>query len=345
MASRTAGIAFSTAGGAAQGFVSGGPIGGVLGGVAGLVSGIFGADSGEAARNTAQMNAELAYNAGLINSQNIINTGMVNAYSIGAAGQTNAMQQVVAAELSAGSLLQVADYNSELVKATTEFNLSLLANELPKILDAYEIDETHLWQQEARTEGALRAFQGASGTVLDEGSNLDVLIDSRTEALMDSFIIGLQYQWDVQSVADAMNKTAWEGQMQINKSTFEANVQARNIRNQATLNAFTILSNATLDQFTTLNAALADSNTAMNRGIANYNSYVSSGQAAVDEANSMNVVRGIKSFGNAATGYLSKPPSGADRDIGGKSLLSSEASSEYEQANQGSFYRSAEFIP
>ena len=337
MASRAAGIAASTAGSAAMGFVSGGPVGGVIGGAVGLVSGLFGAEAGDAAQKTAQLNAELAYDAGLINSQNIIQTGMVNAYSIGASGRTNALQQVMSAELSSKSLLDVTRYNNVLTKATTEFNLSLLANELPKILDAYEIDQMHLWQQEARTEGALRAFQGASGTVLDEGSNLDVLVDSRTEALMDSFIMGLQYHWNVESVADQMNKTAWEGQMAINKASYEAHIQSKNIKNQAALNAFTTISNATMDQFTTLNGALADANTAENRGIAQYNSYASSGQAAVDTANSTNVARGIRAFGNAATGYLSKPPSDPDN-----SLLTQEASPEFEQEHQGSFYKSAE---
>jgi len=315
--------------------------------VAGMAASAMGnAAAGRAKAQAYEDTAVNAYNTAITNADNIRKTGEFNALSIGAAGRNNAMETMLAAGLSSTSLRNISRFNQQLQKATTEFNISLLADELPKLLDQANLQITQIWQEEARTEGAIRAFQAASGTVLDEGSNKDVIIDSRTEALMDAYIVGLQYQWNVEAVYDEIAKNAWDGQMAINKMAYEADVTSRNMVNQAALDAFTITSNATLNAFGTLNNAYAAANTETNRGISQYNTYMSQASAARQggEMAGLNAVvsMGTKIGMDMAMGAMSRSPAGITGGGGGGSYA--QASPLFEDLNQGSFYASAESI-
>ena len=316
---------------------------------AGLALSFFGTRAaGDRAAKVQEANARNAYYAAEANAKNMEIMGMANAISVGSAGRYNAMMRMIAGKMSADSVQKVSTYNMLLQKAATEYNISLLADELPQLFEAADLDITRIWQQEARTEGALRAFQSASGTVLDEGSNKDVIVDSRTEALMDATIVGLNYKWKVDQIYDAIAKNQWEGQLAINKMAFEAEQQSRNIKNQAAFDAFGTLANASLQSWQTVLNSTAAAASERNRGVAQYNSYISGANAAREEANTRswtNLTSNLLDIGAGmvrpnmfSSGGSSAKVSGGGG--GGGSLLT-QASPLYNEINQGTFFYDA----
>ena len=246
-------------------------------GALGIGSSLLGGASQAAAY---RQSAESAYNTALWNAENIYKTGMDNIMLTGMSGRTNAMQQMMATTLNVKDVQRVAEFNMSLYKQVTEYNTALMLDELPQLLDQYELSITHIRQQGARQEGGIVAYQGASGTVIGTGSNLDVVVDSRTQLALDEYAVGLQYQWQVDAVYDAIAKSEWEGQMAIDKMAFEANNQIMNMKNQTSMAVFSTLSNSTLQMFSIANTAMNQADTAIWHGASQAASLESAADAA-----------------------------------------------------------------
>ena len=227
-----------------------------------------------------RQSAESAYNTALWNAENILKTGTDNIMLTGMSGRTNAMQQMMATAMNVSDIKQVAEFNMGLQKKVTEYNTAMLLDELPQLMAQYDLSITHIRQQGAKQEGGIVAYQGASGTVIGTGSNLDVVVDSKTQLALDEYAVGMQYQWNVDAVYDAIAKGEWEGQMAIDKMAFEANQQVMNMKNQTSMAVFSILSSNTLQMFSIANTAMNQADTALWQGASQSATYESAADAA-----------------------------------------------------------------
>jgi len=239
---------------------------------------------GVADANAKRRTAENAYNTALWNAQSTLQTGTFNALMVGNAGRSNAAQGVLTSMLNIRQVKHVAEYNMALQKEVTEYNTALMLDMLPQMAEAYDLNLTHIRQTAARTEGSLVAYEAASGTVVGTGSNRDVIVDSRTQQLMDEMVVGLQYQWDVEAVFDAIHKNEWEGQMALDKMAFDANTMMLDMKNQAALGAFATLSNSIMEQFSIANNTLNAVDSIMWQGASQAATYESAAQASLTAA-------------------------------------------------------------
>ena len=278
-----------------------------------LASSYMGGQSKAAA---AERSATAAYNASLWNAHQTQQIGMFNALTVGSSGRINAAQQLIAGKIQADSLKEIALYNAELTAAATTYNTSLLMDQLPQLMAERDLQFTHIRQTAARQEGSLIAYQAASGTVIGEGSNLDVLVDNRTQAELDMVAVGLNYEWKMDAIYDAIAKNQWEGEQAIKKGLYEAEMQARNIKNQSAFNAFATLSNTLLQQFSILNNSLATAASQERQGPAAY----TTGMSQADAARTSGLIGGL---GQGSSTLLGGWGSGA---FGGSPTATSAAS-------------------
>ena len=184
-------------------------------------------------------NAQMQYNTSM---GNIKANTMIAGLNFGAAKQVAAMQGQVAAaqfklaEQSAEMELHKARYNAGLIVNTTQYNNSLLDAEIADVWEEADLDILHLSNQRAREQGALVAQQGASGTVIGEGSNADVIIDSKTQGALDEFVVRRGAADKVNDINNQISKSLYEGQLAIHQLTFEGRLNEFNIMQGARAN-------------------------------------------------------------------------------------------------------------
>ena len=269
--------------------------------------------SGQAAAGAQYRNAENAWNTALWNAQNTFNTGMFQTAIVGNSGRTNALQQALVATMNINDLKRVAEYNMDLQKQVTEYNTAMLMDELPQLAAQRDLNLLHIRQEGARTQGSLVAYQAASGTTIGTGANMDVLVDSKTQQLLDEQVVMLQHKWQVDAVFDAIAKNEWEGQMAIDKAAFDVNNQILGIKNNATLGAVTELSNSMRSMMSILNNTQNQMQSIYMQGSAQASTYESTGRAEATEG----AIKAGGSLLSSAISYGSKAgwfdlPSGGD---------------------------------
>jgi len=222
---------------------------------------------------------------------------MMNAMLIGNAGQQNVFQQALVTKMNLTDVKHVATFNMGLQKQVTEYNTALLLDELPRLMTERDLSLTHIRQQAGRQQGSIVAYQAASGTTIGTGSNLDVVVDNKTQQALDEQVVSLQYQWNVDAIYDAIAKNEWEGQMAIDKMAFEAGNQIRNMKSQAAIKAYATLTNSTTAMFSELNNTMHKAESIMWQGTAQAATY----QSAADAAWTTGV---IKAGGSLISGAL-----------------------------------------
>ncbi len=188
-----------------------------------------------------QYNADQNYNAALYNSA-----------TIGSTARLDALRTITATTLNIRQLKEAADFNMSIQKAATEMNLALLSDQLPQLLDQYNLDTAYLQQNAARQEGTIIASQAASGTVISSGSNALTLMDHQTQTQLAQSVLDLNLHTAQKSVFDAMAKSQWEGQMQIDAIAFSANQQLYAMKSSAAFDISSSLYNAFSKQQQTL---------------------------------------------------------------------------------------------
>ena len=164
--------------GAAQGAVTGTMIfpgwGTLIGAGVGLVLGDIsgGAQDDQFATQQAwqKYGNRLRYNAAVFNIRNQAVLSTINAMSV-----------VRSAELSARQQEKMSYYNAGLIYSTQQYNERLLDQELDRIWQAEDLALEQILQVRARERGGLIAGQAASGTVIGEGSNFDVIVSQKTQ--------------------------------------------------------------------------------------------------------------------------------------------------------------------
>lgn len=223
MSARTNGAMTGALGGAAQGastgFMIGGPWGAAAGAGLGLIGGYFAGKSRdrqfENQQAWARYNASMQYNADMFN----IEAGLGIA-------KFNAMATMAAARAQAAAATQAAEYNALIINATTNYNVALAKQDLDRIWEAADLDITQVNAERAREAGALLGTQAASGTIIDEGTNKEVMISQEAQRQLDVFVINRNAERQAADIQNGMAQSRWQGQVAISQTMWEGQVQA-----------------------------------------------------------------------------------------------------------------------
>lgn len=319
MSGASSGFISGAAGGASVGS-SWGPWGAAVGGVVGSVlGGISGASNDEQFENQQSWinyNARSEYN---ISMDNIAARSMLTKFNVG-----NIM---AGAEESAEISRAVAEYNVGMITATTDYNDSLLESDIADIWEEMELDLSQLAHQREVERGEIVATQAASGTVIGEGSNADVIVDQMTQEAMDAFIVRRGADSTVRDINNNRAKSMWEGTVAVQKAMWDGEMAAyTTLKNARTQSAGMVLEGAISATADTKSAQLAL--TSRLQGL-------SMNQDSYSLSNSQNMMSSL--FGAAATAgdiaYRSKSVVG-QTDEG--NLYSTASRTNYERAVAGS---------
>lgn len=197
-------------------------------------SAIYGANSASK-QNTGQRGI------GIYNSTAQRDITLTNIMSQMAIGKFNAQAAMASAEYSTGAQKKVARHNAAVIQSTVEYNNSLLDYEESLMYEAMDLDLVHLVRDRARERGMMRAQMGASGTVIDDGSNLEVLTDQKTQEALDIFTIRHGADIQASKIANAKASNTWNGDIQAAKIIWESEVGAQVTLNNAALQAQSML--------------------------------------------------------------------------------------------------------
>lgn len=144
-----------------------------------------------------------------------------------------------AAGLQAGAkvkgelIVDEAIFNANMIKATTKYNNSLLDYEEELLWEQMDLDIELLERQRARERGTMKATQSASGTVMGEGSNAEVIIDQRTQEALDAFVVRRNADIEAKKIANKQAQNTWQGEMAIQKTLYQGQLQNFSVHQSA----------------------------------------------------------------------------------------------------------------
>lgn len=173
-----------------------------------------------------EYNTTMKRNADMASLQAQTMLGMANAQAAMISGQTQAM------------LIQAdTDFNRRLIEATTAYNNALLEEEIDQVWEASELDILLLQAARDQERGQIEAQQSASGTVMHEGSNAQILIGQKTQEELDAFVIQRNADIAVTDLQNTIAQNTWQGGLEIKKLTWEGQMSAFGASSNAALKA------------------------------------------------------------------------------------------------------------
>lgn len=192
-------------------------------------------------------NAESQYGIDTLNNSTALALGQMNAALAMKAGDVNAALALHSGKIDSLVAQRTADYNAAMLTATAQYNDSLLESELSSMWETAELDLMLLDNQRQVERGQIVAEQAASGTVIGEGSNADVLIDQRTQAELDAFVV--RHNADVQaaSISNARAQGMWEAQVGVQHTIWQGQMESYYAVANSEIRAQGIKANAALD--------------------------------------------------------------------------------------------------
>jgi len=183
--------------------------------------------------------------------------GQANAAMQMEAGKFNAQLEVMGADFNSEVIQRMTQYNASLIRATTDYNTSLLEDELEMMWEAADLDLALLDNQRSVERGAIEATQAASGTVMGVGSNAEVLIDQKTQADLDAFVVRHNANREAENINIQIQENVFNGQLAWQQTMFKGAMDSYSTRVNAGIRAAGALGNAALGAAGTLgNAAM-----------------------------------------------------------------------------------------
>ena len=206
----------------------------------------------------------------------------------------NAAMQQKAGELSASTYLANAETNAMIIAHTADYNDKLMAEEERKLWKAWELDDLLYSIVRKQETGTIEAAQAASGTLIGEGSNADVVSSQMAQGALDRLVMQHNAQLKAGDIINSRLQNAWQSDLEIKKVLWEGNLNAIAARSGANLQGIGQLGSAML-------AAQADSTTAKLRQQSGI--YGGAIQAAVN--NTQNTAQLVSGLFGAASNAMS----------------------------------------
>jgi hypothetical protein len=167
----------------------------------------------------AQNRNQQAWN--LYNARQQYGTDQFNIAARGMIAQSNAALAMSAAELRAKVGESMARTNADIVWNTALYNDTLLEDELEVMWDSLELDQELLANERAVERGAMLAAQSASGTVMGQDSNAEVITDQMVQENLDAFILRHGADIKAAQIANARAQGLWEANMEAKRILWE----------------------------------------------------------------------------------------------------------------------------
>lgn len=149
----------------------------------------------------------------------------------------NAQAAMIAGNTEAMLIQADTNFNRKLIEATTQYNNLLLEEEIDQVWEASELDIMLLKAARDQERGAIEAQQSASGTVMNEGSNAQVLIGQKTQEELDAFVVQRNANMAVADLQNSIAQNTWQGGLQVKKLMWEGNLSAFGAKSNASLRA------------------------------------------------------------------------------------------------------------
>lgn len=210
-------------------------IGAVVGGIGGFISGSSADAQNDTANAWAQYNNAMQYQTNLYNIQSGLDIA-----------QFNAQATMMAAAVQSNAARVAADYNAGMIFATTSYNAMLANQELSRVWEDNDLDLLQLENERARERGGMIAEQAASGTVIGEESNADVLISQRTQEALDATIITHGAQRQAANIVNQKVQSLWQGQVAIGQTLWEGEMAGYTAKANAAIQAGSTLATANI---------------------------------------------------------------------------------------------------
>ena len=212
--SRTSSAFQGAAAGAAAGSRTGNWWGVAIGAVAGGAIGYFSGSSIDSQRANqqawARYNSSLQLNADLYNLSAQLSVARYNAQAAQYQAAFQARQQH-----------EAINYNINLINTKTAYESQLFDDEIQKTWNAYDLDVQNIHMFRARELGSLVADQAASGTVIGEGSNAQIVIDQQTQEALDVSIAKFDADRTVADIENARARSQWEAGVAIQQMLWQ----------------------------------------------------------------------------------------------------------------------------
>jgi hypothetical protein len=175
----------------------------------------------------ADRNGDRAKTYGAITSTNILKYGSNQALmNLMTAGFNSRLIRSQAA-LKADTQMKIAAYNSSLLSQTANYNSLLYNEEIDSIYEAAELDSKVLEVNTEKAIGTLEAQQSASGTVVGQDSNADVVTSIMAESALEDLVIKTNAKTKAKSLLNAAAQGEWQAMAEGKKLMYEAQVSGQ----------------------------------------------------------------------------------------------------------------------
>lgn len=179
-------------------------------------------------------------------SQRRYDSAMTNLQAQRYIAAANAKSVQAGAKVKAELIENEALFNVGMIEATTNYNSSLLDYEEELLWEQMDLDLSLLERQRARERGSIKAQQSASGTVMGEGSNAEVIIDQKTQEALDSFVVRRNADIAARKISNKQAQSEWQGQMAIQKTLWQGQLQQASAFSQASGQAASIIAQSNI---------------------------------------------------------------------------------------------------
>jgi predicted nucleic acid-binding protein len=176
--------------------------------------------SSATAKANAERNSQYAY----LNALNTRQYGFNQAALYGVTAQYNANLIMQQAALKSQASSQIAAYNRDLLQQVANFNSLLYSEEIDSLMNALDLDEHVLEVEYAKARGALEAQQAASGVIMGQDSNADVITQVKTDEALEALVLRTNANNRVAEILNASAQGQWQAVMEGQKLMYEAHV-------------------------------------------------------------------------------------------------------------------------
>jgi hypothetical protein len=160
--------------------------------------------------------------------------------------RVNAASTVSAGKFNSDLAMQNTLTNVGIIQATNKYNSLLYEEELSKVWDSVGLDIELKQNQREVERGQIRAFQSASGTVMDQDSAGKVVEDQMTQEAMDIFVTKNNGDIQARDIINSRARSQWEGEMAVQKTLYEGRMASIGTITNASLQAGTQLTQASI---------------------------------------------------------------------------------------------------
>ena len=176
---------------------------------------------GISSANAAKAEARRAQQYAAYNSISSMSWGREQGMMTLMAAQYNSALIRSQATYNAGLRANAIEYNVKQIRDVAEYNSLLADTELASMYDSLELDKELARRESAKKQGMMIANQAASGTIIGEGSNAEVISQMMADESMQYMIMDANAENRALSIVNAQAQGEWEAEMQVNKLRYE----------------------------------------------------------------------------------------------------------------------------